>query len=73
MHNDAIAGKPEPKRFLPIDQVRAKVGGVSVSWVYMKIKAGEFPKQIKLSEKHSVWLESEIDRWIDERTEAGRP
>ena len=46
--------------------------GLSGSTVYRLISQGDFPKQIKLSERSSGWLESEIEQWIDERIAASR-
>ena len=33
---------------------------------------GEFPKRIKLGERASGWLESEVDAWIAERVAKSR-
>jgi len=41
--------------------------GLSRSTIYAKIKAGEFPPQIRLSKRSSGWIHSEIQSWIDER------
>ncbi|MFM2589493.1 helix-turn-helix transcriptional regulator [Vibrio sp. TBV020] len=30
------------------------------------IERGEFPRQIKLGERATGWLESEVDRWVAE-------
>ena len=43
--------------------------GLSRSSVYRLAQAGEFPKPIKLSERSSGWLESEVNNWIDSRIE----
>jgi len=37
---------------------------LSKATIYKKAKEGTFPKQIKLSERSSGWLESEINDWI---------
>jgi len=44
--------------------------GLGRSRVYQLIAVGKFPKQIKLSERASGWVESEIDEWIAARIEA---
>ena len=42
--------------------------GISRSQIYSLIAEGKFPKQIKLgSGRASGWVESEIDKWIDDR------
>jgi prophage regulatory protein len=40
---------------------------MSRSQIYALIQKGEFPKPIKLSERSSAWVESEIQEWIDIR------
>ncbi len=44
--------------------------GLSRSHMYALIQKGEFPKPIKLSERSSAWLESEVQAWIDARIAA---
>ena len=44
--------------------------GLCRSRVYQLIEAGKFPKQIKISERATGWLESEINQWIEERIKA---
>ena len=41
--------------------------GYKKSTIWLKISKGEFPKQIKMSSRISVWLESEIDDWITKK------
>ena len=38
--------------------------------IYRLMKKGEFPKQIKLTEKSSGWLLEEIYDWLDEKINA---
>jgi predicted DNA-binding transcriptional regulator AlpA len=35
--------------------------GMSASWVYAKIRAGEFPPPRKLGERKNYWLQSELE------------
>ena len=51
--------------FLRIPDVKKKTG-LSRTTIYDRIKKNTFPKPIKLSKTISVWLESEIDDWIDD-------
>jgi len=37
---------------------------LSTASIYRLIKKGEFPKQIKLSERSSGWLLEEIEQWL---------
>jgi prophage regulatory protein len=38
---------------------------LSRATVYRLIAKGEFPKQIKLSERASAWIEHEVLEWLD--------
>ncbi len=40
--------------------------GLSRSTIYSRILKGTFPKQIKLGGRASGWLESSIDKWIND-------
>jgi len=59
------------KQIIKLPKVEDKTGK-SRSSIYREAAAGKFPKPIKLSERSSGWLESEIDQWIDERIAASR-
>jgi prophage regulatory protein len=37
------------------------------SWIYDKMKRGEFPRAVPLGGKGVGWVEEEIDRWIAAR------
>ena len=50
--------------FLKLPDV-CKRTGLSRSTVYKLIKAGTFPKQLKLTEHSSAWIASEIQEWAD--------
>jgi prophage regulatory protein len=52
-----------------LPQVLAKTG-LSKSHLYALAQKGEFPKPIKLSERSSAWVESEVNDWIDARIAA---
>lgn len=45
------------------DVVKKTSIGKSTIWVW--VKEEKFPKPIKLSERISVWKESDIDAWIE--------
>jgi len=42
----------------------------SSSTIYRLISEGEFPKQIKLSERSSAWSLEEVYSWIEEKKDA---
>ena len=41
--------------------------GLAKSTIYKKITLNEFPKQISLGAKSVGWLESDIQKWIEEQ------
>ena len=58
---------PLGERLLRWKQVQYRVG-ICRSYARYLIKQGKFPAPIKLlGRKISVWVESEIDAWIDEQ------
>lgn len=50
-------------RILRIGMVLQKTG-LTRSTLYRKIQRGEFPKQIKLSERCAGWRQSSIHAWM---------
>ena len=48
------------------------ITALSGSTIYRLISQGDFPKQIKLSERSSGWLQSEVEQWLQERIDASR-
>jgi prophage regulatory protein len=47
-----------------------KLSALSSATIYRLIKKGKFPKQIKLSERSSGWLLSEVEQWFDDKVNA---
>jgi len=58
-------------KFLRLSEVRNRVP-YSRSTIYQLIAQGKFPKPINLGARAVAWHESDIDKWIAERVEAGR-
>jgi len=54
---------PRGLRYIRLREVCARVG-LKTSTVYRLIGLGRFPKQIKLSEHASAWIESEIEDFM---------
>jgi prophage regulatory protein len=48
------------------------VTGLSGSAIYRGAKNGNFPKPIKLGQRSSGWLKSEVEQWLSDRIEASR-
>lgn len=62
----------QPKqRFMKIDEVSV-VTTLSETQIYRKMKAGEFPQSISIGANSKVWLESEIQQWIQNKIEQHR-
>ena len=56
-------------KILKVKQVAEEIN-VSVPQVYKLVSLGRFPKPIKLGERGSGWLTTEIDAWLQSRVEA---
>ena len=52
------------KNIIKLDKVK-ECTTLSTATIYRKIKKGEFPKQIKLSERSSGWVEDEIAEYLE--------
>ncbi|MEX1201267.1 MAG: AlpA family transcriptional regulator [Methylophaga sp.] len=48
------------------------ITGLSGSSIYRAATNGSFPKPIKLGERSSGWLKSEVEKWLQDRIEASR-
>ena len=53
-------------RFIRISEVKSTTG-LSRSHIYDLISKGAFPRQYKLGERASGWLESEVTAWIQSK------
>ena len=51
-------------KLLRIADVSAKTT-LAKSTIWLKISQGKFPKPIKLGDSINVWMESDIDSWIN--------
>jgi prophage regulatory protein len=60
----AHAEIPPQDRFIKLKEVLARVG-LSRTSLYELIKAGKFPKQIKLTNRSSAWSEQAVNAWMD--------
>jgi prophage regulatory protein len=59
------------ERFLRLPEVVRRCG-VAKSSIWLWARTGKFPKPLKISERVTVWRESEVAAWIASRVEAGR-
>ena len=59
------------ERFLRIREVVHRTG-MSRGTIYNKIHAGTFPKQIPLGANLVVWLERDVQQWMQEQVDKSR-
>lgn len=57
------------ERLLRLREVRDRTG-LSRSTIYAWMQRKQFPSPVRLSQRAVAWRESDIDKWIAERTEA---
>ena len=68
----------KPARILRIKTVLERTG-LARSTLYRKIERGEFPRQVKISQRCAGWYEAQVDDWMrnpmfyDVREQAERP
>ncbi|MGA4421493.1 helix-turn-helix transcriptional regulator [Ralstonia nicotianae] len=58
-------------RILRIKQVM-EITGLAKPTIYLHMKQGTFPKQIKLGPKAAGWLHSDVQSWINSRIAASK-
>lgn len=59
------------ERLLKIAEVE-RLTSLNRSDIYKRIKNDEFPKNVKTSIRAVAWIESEIEKWIQERIAQSR-
>lgn len=47
--------------------------GLCRATIYAMINRGEFPRPIRIGERATGWLESELEAWLASRTPAKKP
>jgi predicted DNA-binding transcriptional regulator AlpA len=67
----AAALIPTPASFVRLPTVLARVP-LGRSRIYELIAEGRLPAPIRISDRASAWLSSDIDRWMQERIDASR-
>lgn len=58
-----VSSPPSPARLLRLPEVIARVG-LKRSAIYQRMSVGRFPRSRSLGPKCAVWVESEIENWI---------
>lgn len=59
------------EQILKIYEVQS-ITGLSRTTIYRMVSANTFPKQIKLGERSSGWLKSEVEAWLNNRIATSR-
>jgi len=49
-----------------LPEVKARTG-LSRSCIYEAMSDGRFPRPVKITARASAWVESEVQKWIEER------
>jgi predicted DNA-binding transcriptional regulator AlpA len=57
------------EEFLPIGEVMRRCG-LSKASVYLYVRRGTFPKQVRVGQRLSRWIASEVAQWMRERVDA---
>ena len=53
------------QRLLSLEDLRKRGLRWSRQWLRLQIKAGRFPKPIKIGENTNAWLETEWNAWLE--------
>lgn len=68
-----MTASSERSHFMRLPEVRQRTS-LSRSQIYRMVKAGDFPRQAKLSERCAGWWSEEVDAWAEKRrAESGPP
>jgi len=67
---EAIPVPPAP-RLIRLPEVMARVG-LKRSAIYQRMSEGRFPKSRSLGPKCAVWVEREIEEWIEQVVKFGQ-
>jgi prophage regulatory protein len=62
----ALYTRPLPVYFMKIKDVLARTG-LKVDNLYLQIRLGNFPKPVKVTTQSSVWVSTEIDKWMTKK------
>ena len=52
--------------FIRLREVK-RITGMGTSYIYEKMKTGDFPSQIKLGPKAAAWIKAEVLAWAREQ------
>ena len=61
-----ISAKVIENKFLKLPEIR-EITKLSRTSIYDYVKEGKLPKPVKIGSRSSVWLQSEVLKWMEER------
>lgn len=53
-------------RYINLAEVR-RITGMGTTFIYARMKSGEFPKQVRIGGRAARWVESEVQEWSRQR------
>lgn len=65
-----MSAERSPSRLVRLPGVEAQTG-LRKSTIYAKMRAGTFPKCVRLSARAVAWRESDVAAWCEARTSEG--
>ena len=65
MNSISIEASAERPSLISKPQLQSRLGGVSDTTIWRMWNRGELPKPVRVSKNRSMWLENEIDDWIN--------
>lgn len=71
MGNTTQQASPLAIQFYRLPQLKVRLG-VSGSSIWAWVKAGKFPKPIKLSENCTAWIAADVEQWAKSRISASQ-
>ena len=57
---------PHPAQFLRLPHLKQRLG-ISGSHIWGMVKAGKFPKPVKLSQNVNAWNAADVEAWAQSR------
>lgn len=54
------------QKLIDLPEVESKIG-FKKSYIFKAVKKGEFPEPVRLGRRKTLWVEREVDAWINDR------
>ncbi len=59
------------KKLIRMPKVEDKTG-LKKSCIYGKVRIKKFPQPIRLGKRCTVWIEDEVDQWVEQQISSNR-